>query len=197
MPAADNQESVHLVLRSGVTRELLEETAAELGLTKQHTWEPKGEREAYEQVWTTPDRARAINYVEDPFTGMSYVHFRGLDLDDLIEEFTTKLATYWPEELIERAYTTEDYDEYARNLYRLAITYAEFNPEVFAIYEGVATEAPTPQLRLAALDALAFRTWTESRAVVERVGREDEDETVRQAAQRLLTLWDAPPQQAT
>jgi hypothetical protein len=193
MPSEDNQESIHRVLRGGVTRELFEETAAELGLTKQNIWEPKGEKEAYEQVWAMPDLTRAINYVEDPHTGTSYVHFRGVDLDDLVEEFTDKLATYWPEELIERAYTTEDHDEYVRNLYRLAVTFAEHNPEVFVIFENVATEAPHPKLRLAALDALAFRTWPQSRAVVERVGREDEDENVKQTAKKLLTLWDAPP----
>lgn len=193
MPSEDIQESVHRVLRGGVTRELFEETAAELGLVKQNTWEPKGEREAYEQVWTTPDKTRAINYVEDPFTAMRYVHFRGPELEDFIEEFTNKLATYWPDELIERAYTTEEHDEYARNLYRLAITFAEYDPEVFAIFEGVANEAPHPKLRLAALDALAFRTWPQSRAVVERVAREEKDEEVKQSAQRLLTLWDAPP----
>lgn len=193
MSSEDNQESVHRVLRGGVTRELFEETAAELGLIKQNTWEPKGGKEAYEQVWTTPDKTRAINYVEDPFTGTRYVHFRGHDLADLIEEFTKKLATYWPGELVERAYTTEDHDEYARNLYRLAITFEEHDPEVFHIFESVATEAPYPKLRLAALDALAFRTWPQSRAVVERVAGEDKDEEVKQAAQRLLTLWDAPP----
>ncbi|HZH92118.1 MAG TPA: hypothetical protein VEX70_16090 [Pyrinomonadaceae bacterium] len=193
MSSEDNQESVHLVLRSGVTRELFEETAAELGLTKQGTWEPKGEKEAYEQVWTTPDMMRAINYVEDPFTGMNYVHFRGSDLEELIEDFTDKLATYGPGELVERAYTTDEHDEYVHNLYRLAITFAEYDQEVFVIFENVATEAPHPKLRLAALDALAFRRWPQSRAVVERVGREDDDEGVKGAAQRLLTLWDAPP----
>ena len=193
MPSEDDQESVHLVLRGGVTRELFEETAAELGLAKQNTWEPTGEKEAYEQVWTTPDKTRAINYVEDPFTGMSYVHFRGSDLDQLIEDFTDKLATYGPEELIERAYTTKEHNEYVHNLYRLAITFAEYNPEVFEIFRAVATEAPYPKFRLAALDALAFRTWAQSRAVVERVAREDKDEEVKQTAKRLLTLWDDPP----
>lgn len=193
MTSESNQQSVHGVLDSGVTRELFEETAAELGLVKQNTWEAQGEKEAYEQVWTTPDKTRAINYVEDPLSRMSYVHFRGADLEELMEEFDEKLSTFWPDELVELFHEATEHNEIVDYLYRLAIAFPEYDPEVFEIFKGVATGAPHPKLRLAALDALAYRTWPGSRAVVERVAREDKDEEVKQSAQRLLTLWDAPP----
>ena len=194
MPAG-NEENVHLVLGTKVTRKLFQEAAAELGLSKHHAWEPKAKDEAYEEVWTTPDQTRAINYVEDPISRMSYVHFRGAGVDDLIGELMKKLSTFWPEELLEQAYDEEAaHNERVDNLYRLAITFPAFDEEVFGIFEATATRAPHPKLRLAALDALAYRTWPESRAVVERVSREDKDEEVKRAAQKMLPLWDKPPQ---
>jgi hypothetical protein len=192
---ANNQQGVHGVFRRGVTREMFEETAAALGFVKQNTWEAQNEKEAYEQVWATPDKARAVNYVEDPLSRMSYIHLRGADLDELREEFDEKLATFWPDEMIEIFYEMTDHNDIVDNIYRLAILFPEYDPQVFHIFEGAATDPPDPKLRLAGLDALAYRTWPQSRAVVERVERDDSDEQVRAAARRLLPLWDAPREQ--
>lgn len=194
MAADSNEQGVHGVLDSGVTRELFEETAAELGLVKQETWEARGEGQAYEQVWATPDKTRAVNYVEDPLSGMSYVHFRGDDLEELMEEFGDKLSTFWPDELIGLFHEATEHNEIVDYVYRLAIAFPDFDPEVFTIFEGVAADAPHPKLRLAGLDALAYRTWPQSRAVVERVARADADAEVREQAARILTLWGGPQQ---
>lgn len=194
MTSDASQQGVHGVFRSGVTREMFEETAAELGLVRQNTWEAEGEGGSYEQVWATPDKKRAVNYVEDPLSGMSYVHLRGADLEGLMEQFDEKLATFWPDELLDLFYQMTGHDDIVANIYRLAIAFPEFDPEVFTVFEGAATDPPDPKLRLAGLDALAYRTWPESRAVVERVARDDADEEVRAAARRLLTLWDGPRQ---
>jgi|ERR1051326_8318867 hypothetical protein len=192
MSADDNQETFYRVLGRGVTRKLFAKTARGLGLSKHDTWKPTGKNEAYEEVWATPDKTSAINYVEDPVSDLSYAHFRGADADRLLTEFTRRLSTFWPEELIERAYTMEEHDEQVENLYRLAITFPEYNEEVFEIFEGVATQAEQPALRLAALDAMSYHRWPQSRAVVERLAREDKDEDVRNHAKNLLTLWDTP-----
>ena len=194
MESESDQQSIHGVLDSGVTRELFEETAAELGLVKHDTWEAKGEGQSYEQVWTTPDKTLAVNYVEDPLSGMSYVHFRGEDLEELTEEFGEKLSTFWPDELIGLFHEATEHDEIVDYLYRLAIAFPEYDEQVFGIFERAATSAPHPKLRLAGLDALAYRTWPQSRAVVERVARTDADAEVREQAARILTLWDAPRQ---
>lgn len=194
MESESNQQSVHGVLDSGVTRELFEETAAELGLVKQNTWEAEGEGGVYEQVWTTPDKTLAVNYVEDPLSGMSYAHFRGADLEELTEEFGEKLSTFWPDELVGLFYEATEHDEIVDYLYRLAIAFPEYDEQVFEIFERAATRAPHPKLRLAGLDALAYRTWPQSRAVVERVAGTDADPEVREQAARILTLWDAPRQ---
>src|ERR1044071_1998053 len=100
MTSESNRQGVHGVFSEGVTREMFEETAAELGLVKQSTWEAQGEGESYEQVWTTPDMTSAANYVEDTLSGMSYVHLRGADLDGLRKKIDDRLATFWPDELI-------------------------------------------------------------------------------------------------
>ena len=189
-----NDENVHRVL-DGVTREEFAEAADELGLAKHQTWEPKTEREAYEEVWTTPDKRSAVNYVEDPISGMSYVHIRGAEADRLLEGVTDKLATFWPEELVERAEVMEDDpEELIANLYRLAITFPAYDETVFSIFDAAAG-APDPRMRLALLDALAYRRWPESRELVERLAREDEDAEAREHAARTLTLWDGPQQQ--
>ncbi|HVF42542.1 MAG TPA: hypothetical protein VM936_06010 [Pyrinomonadaceae bacterium] len=193
---ANQQESVHGVFRRGVTRDMFEETAAELGFVKHDTWEAQGEGQSYEQVWTTPDKARAVNYVEDPLSRMSYIHLRGADLDELREEFDEKLATFWPDEIIGIFYEMRGHSDIVDNIYRLAILFPEYDPQVFHIFEGAATDPPDPKLRLAGLDALAYRTWPQSRAVVERVARDDKDEEVREQAAKILTLWDAPGQQS-
>ena len=188
-----NDENAHRVL-DGVTREEFAEAAAELRLAKHQTWEPKTEREAYEEVWTTPDKRSAVNYVEDPISGMSYVHFRGPEAEGLLEGLSDKLATFWPEELVERAEVMEDDpEELIANLYRLAITFPAYDEAVFSIFEAAAGEQDA-RMRLAVLDALAYRRWPEGRELVERLAREDDDAEVRGQAARTLTLWDAPPQ---
>jgi hypothetical protein len=192
-----NEEEVCRVLDEGATRESLAKALGELGLVRQNVWEAAGEKEAYEEVWSTPDKTRAINYVEDPLSGMSYVCLRGANVTELTGDFLRKVSCFWPEELLEVAYDPEDENEQVDNLYRLAITFPEYDEQVFEIFEGIATNAPQAKLRLAALDAMGYHTWPESRAVVERVAREDDDAKVKLAAKRILPLWDAPPEQRT
>jgi hypothetical protein len=190
MPTGANEENIYRVLDQGVTRDLFVETAEELGLIKHHTWSPTQKEEAYEEVWATPDQTRAIHYVEDPVSGMPYVCIRGTDVASLVADFTSKLSCFWPEELIERAYYMTDHKEQRDNLYRLAITFPEYTPEVFAIFEGFATTSPDPSLRWAALGAMAYRVWPECRTVVEGVAQEDKDERVRRSANDFLVLWE-------
>lgn len=182
------------VLNEDATRAIVAKTLRGLGLVRQNVWEPAGKKEAYEEVWATQDKTRAVNYVEDPLSAMSYVCFRGADVTELTADFMRKVACFWPEELLETAYEPESLKDQVDNLYRLAITFPEYDPEVFEIFEGAVTDAEHSKLRLAGLDALSYHTWPESRELVESVARDDSDKKVKEAAERLLTLWDAPPE---
>lgn len=182
------QKEGYLVL-DAVSRDLFARTMSELGFSKHNVWEPAGPRGVYEEVWTNKAQTLAVHYVEDPVLSMSFIWVRGSNIDPLVSELANEISLFYPEELIERAYITKDHNEQVDNLYRLAITFPKYDPQVYEIFKRYATEPPNQLLRQAALNAMAYRAWPELRAVVETATKEDESDEVRQTATELLPVW--------
>ena len=179
--------SIYMVLYPNVTREDFEKAAADLGFVQHETRPGDGARRAYEQVWATPDRTTAVNYLEDPLAGMNYLCLRGAHLDNFEPEFAERLDNYSPEEVLELAAGAKSHDKQVASLFRIAITFPEYEPEAFRIVEAYATQPPDPLLREAAVDAMGFRGWPEFVPLLERIAAQDPAVNVRQHAQEILS----------
>ncbi len=174
------------VLNPIVKREDFERVASELGLVRDHVRSGDGQKEPYEQVWANEEQSTAVHYVEDPISGTHYLWVRGEDTPELIVDLRNRLLSFDPEELIELAHEAKTHDDRVKAVFRLAVTFPRFEPDVFDVFEAYVTHKPDPLLRRATLNAIAYCGWPESIPLLERVAKEDEDEQVRQTAQRLL-----------
>ena len=174
---------------AGVDRDTFAEVARDLGLTAHGAL--KRDDDCYEVPWTDAGQTTAVNYVEDPHSDQHYISVRGRDADALLDALDHKIELYDPEELIEIAYAAEerDPDELAENLLRLAITFTEYDRTVHGIFESYALDAPDPQLRKAALDAIGLHAWEELRPVVQKVANEDKAPEVSAYAKGVLERW--------
>ena len=181
----------YLVLIEDVTRADFAKAATAMGFTRKTVWEPERKGDSYEEAWANSDQTQALSYVEDGISDQSFVTVRGRDRDELALEVTRKIPTYYDSELVDRAYHEADHDAQVTNLYRLAIAFPDYDPEVAHIFERFATEPPNPLLRRAALEAMVYRAWPENRSILERVAKDDADTEVRERAEELLEHWGA------
>jgi hypothetical protein len=167
--------------------------ATDLRLTHHETRPGDGDRLAYEQVWATADRTSAINYLEDPISGLHYLSIRGTLASRLVTKLAKRLDVYDEEDLLEHAATATTLEEQVRALNQVAIGFVDYHPAAMELLEGYATSAPLPQLRAAAVNAMGFRAWPQFRPVLEQVAAQDPDEGVRRRAASMLPF--VPPPQ--
>jgi hypothetical protein len=184
-------ETQYRVLEERVGRDDFARYARALGFSHHDTWESGGPREPYEEAWANPDRTEAINYVEDPVSQQHYLTLRAADSDALADKVAGTIPVLDPEELIADSYRELPHDTHVTNLFRLAITFADADPEVTEIFRLFATEPANPLMRLAALEALGYRAFPEHRDIVAQVAEHDPDETVRAHAREVLGRWPA------
>jgi hypothetical protein len=88
------------VLYDDVTRQHFQEAARRVGL-QQHPAPKHPDHEVYEEVWATPDERAAVNYLEDPVLGLSYVAIRGDPHGRLTHHLAETIQVFSPEEAIE------------------------------------------------------------------------------------------------
>ena len=180
------EEAVFRVLPPDARRAKFAKVATELGFTQAHVWEPGPDRRDYEEAWATADQKRAVNYVEDTASEEAFLSFRGHDLVRTVFDFCSALRCFTPSELLKKAHSKSSNDEHVDNLFRLAITFPRYDPEVWETFARFAVEPKSPLLRRAALAAISYRSWPESYRVVEHVAANDSDPSVRQHASELL-----------
>lgn len=151
-----------------------------------------GDRLAYEEVWVTPNAdapIAAVNYVEDPISNLRYLVVSGSDVPGAASGFAGLLPIYTSDELLHDALHATAHNDQVRAINRLAIGFAEFDPNVFVIIGTFATKAENPLLREAAVNAIGFRAWPEFREGLKVIAAEDPAENVRRRASMLLSVW--------
>jgi hypothetical protein len=188
-----NPPAIYMVLYREVTRADFEKAAAELGFNHFETRPGDGRRVPYEQVWAVPDETTAVNYFEDPISGLNFILLRGAELSRLEMEFDERLHNYDPEETIELAEGAQSHDDQVEAITRLALTWPEYNPQVFKVFEAYATQPPNPLLREATVNAMGYHRWPEFRPLLERIAAQDPAENVRQHAQAILAALPPAP----
>jgi len=174
-----------LVLEEDIGYEDFVAVAQDQGWIKYKTYFPDKNNKRCEEVWTTEDKANAIHYIDDPISGTRFLWVRGPKISELLFEIVRRLPAYEPEELIEMASEASEHNEAVHALFQIAVGFPNFDPKAFRVFEAYLTH-PTPLLREATVQAIAYRMWPESIKLLEKVVQEDPDEGVRQFAESIL-----------
>jgi hypothetical protein len=175
-----------LVLEEHITYEDFVCVAKQLSWLKQETIEGDREKEAFQEIWKTPDLANIINYVDDPLTLTRFIWIRGADIEKPLFEICRRLPAYEPEELLEKASEAKTINEGVEAVLRLAVAFPHFDPDVLEIFEKF-LDATNANLRKATIQAMAYRLWAESIPLLVQVSMADPDEEVKEFARRVLS----------
>ncbi|MBV6622389.1 MAG: HEAT repeat domain-containing protein [Rivularia sp. (in: Bacteria)] len=184
-PIINQVEGIFLVLPDHIGREYFVNVMEQLNWFVQQIHEGDGIKKAYQEIWTTEDRANAINYVEDPLTMTHFLWLRGSNIHDLLPEIWGRIPAYESEELLEMAVEAEEHDDAVRAVLRIAVGFPNFDSDALSIFEQYLTST-SPLLRKATIQAIAYRLWTETAPLLEKVSQEDSDEDVKSFAQNIL-----------
>jgi hypothetical protein len=174
-----------LVLEEDIGYEDFVAVAQDQGWIKYKTYFRDENNRRFEEVWATEDKANAIHYIDDPISGTRFLWVRGPKISELLFEIVGRLPAYEPEELIEMAIEASEYDEAVDALFRIGVGFPNFDPKAFAVFE-IYLRQPSPLLRKATVQAIAYRLWPESIKLIEKVVQEEPDEGVRQFAESIL-----------
>ncbi len=174
-----------LVLEEYIGYEDFLRVATEKGWIKYKTYEGDGETTTFEEVWTTTERDSAIHYIKDHVVITEFIWIRGTKVEELQFEIARRLPSYPDDELIEMAVNAEDHDAAVDAIFKIAVGFPRFDANAMQVFEVYLTSSDTI-LRKATVQAIAYRLWTESLPLLEKVAQEDSDSDVRQFAQTIL-----------
>lgn len=181
----DQTQGEYLVLYSDLGREDFVRVAEGRGWIKEKTREGDGDKVSYQEIWTTPDRTGVVNYVDDPLSGTRFLWLHGAGMDQILREIAARLPCYDQEDLLDLAAQPEDHDEAVQAVMRIAVGFPRFDPRALRVFE-IYLQHPSPLLRRATIQAIAYRRWPEGLPLLEKVAQEDPDEAVRAFARRVL-----------
>ncbi|MBW4507262.1 MAG: hypothetical protein KME64_12215 [Scytonematopsis contorta HA4267-MV1] len=174
-----------LVLEEDISYDDFTTLAQGQGWIKYKSYFPDENNKRFEEVWTTQDKANAIHYIDDPISGTCFLWVRGSKISELLFEIVRRLPVYEPEELIEMASEANEHDEVVDALFRIAVGFPNFDLKAFHVFETYLRH-PSPLLREATVQAIAYRLWPEGIKLLEKVAQEDLDKSVQQFAQSIL-----------
>lgn len=175
----------YLVLEDYVTHEDFLRLAGREGWTLARTYPSDGEREPFEEVWVDAGRTHAVHYIDDPVSGTRHLRLRGPELDTLLRRVVGPLPIYPPDELIEDARGPLTEQEAIATLFRLAVTFAVFEPRVQELFRAYLRH-PRPLVRKAADQALGYRAWPSSVPLIGEAAARESDPGAKAFAERLF-----------
>ncbi|WP_437277837.1 hypothetical protein WME90_42480 [Sorangium sp. So ce375] len=182
----DERSEEYLILEMDLTsRSGFGDAVREMGLELQRTVEKDPKTGSYEEIWATPDKRAAINYVEDAISRQTFLWVRAARVKELVHEIKKRLPVYEFEDLADEAWSDLlIHDQRVNVVNRLAVICPKFNEEVLRIFRDYLS-MPDPLLRQATLFAIAYRSWPEVLPLVEEVAAKDPDEQARSMAARI------------
>jgi hypothetical protein len=144
----------------------------------------------YEVVWITDDEQKTIHYIEDHLINLRYLVAQGNDVEQLVEQIHSSLATYNKEEirqLVEKATTR---DEQVSAIYQVGIAaYQDYDSDFFELFK-IGLSNPDAEVRKAAILAVGYVGWSEFREILQHLKTDDPDLTVRERASIMLEGYD-------
>lgn len=178
-------EGITFVLHEDIDYDYFVEVAEGQGWIKYKTYPGDNQKERFEEVWTTQDKANAIHYIDDPISGTRFLWVRGTHLNEILFEIARRLPAYEPEELVEMLVEADTPNNVVDALFRIAVGFPNFDSEILNIFETY-LKHPSPLIREATVQAIAYRLWPESIELLRNAAKEDPDKSVRQFAQSIL-----------
>jgi len=142
--------------------------------------------DTFERVFKLMDKkAFAIHFIDDPISGARFLWVRGPALDEVLFEIVRRLPAYDQEELLAMAAEAKNRDEAVDALFKIGVGFPNFDSRALRVFEVYLTH-PTPLLREATVQAVAYRLWPEGMKLLEKVAQEDPDKGVREFARDIL-----------
>lgn len=182
------QPSKRVVLSPEVTRDDVETAAYVLRFLINNRIEHRDDQPR-EDIWESRDGSTWLHEIEDHITGLRYLVIRGTDVDKTVRRLRKLLSTVTHTDALHALKDANNRDDKLLALYQLGAAAPEkANSRVVAAFKR-ALKDPDPDLRYAALVAIAYSGWPEMKEVVHRTMEEDPSETVRDAAGRLLASY--------
>ena len=190
--------SIKLTMKAQKARFLLKESVSEdeiytAALNNDWLWWDKtlsSEDNPYEVVWITDDEQKTIHYIEDHLINLRYLVAQGNDVEQLVEQIHSSLATYNKEEirqLVEKATTR---DEQVSAIYQVGIAaYQDYDSDFFELFK-IGLSNPDAEVRKAAILAVGYVGWSEFREILQHLKTDDPDLTVRERASIMLEGYD-------
>jgi hypothetical protein len=175
----------YAILEDDVDHDRFVKFAQKQGLVRHHTNAIQGDNEYFEDVWTTPDHHTAIHYVDDPRYEVRFLWIRGEKLRELLHEASKYLAFYDDDELLEDTAHVVTLGDGMRAIYRVGIGFPTYHPGAYQVFAAY-LQHTHPQMRKAALKAIAYHLWPESQPLLAEVVNMDSDLEVREYAQPIL-----------
>ena len=176
-------QRIRLVLRDSVSREEIDRLASEKG------WIFSGEVKAtgntpYQKIWTTIDQRTAIHYIEDSLIVIHYLQIKGDRPEEVADDIRASLDVYDKYEIRNIVESASRSSEVIDAIYIAGVAAPQrYDEEYFQLFENVLSH-PDPEVRRAAIFAMAYASWPQFRSLLERVIATDLE--VRKDAEIML-----------
>src|SRR6266581_7640092 len=175
----------YAILEDDVDHDRFVKFAQKQGLVRHHIYPIGGDNAYLEDVWITPDQRNAIHYCDDPRYEARFLWARGARLRELLLEASKYLAFYDDEEITENTGQVVTLGDGVRAVYRVGIAFPVYHPGAYQVFAAYLQHSH-PEMREAALKAIAYHLWPETQPLLADVVNSDRDPEVREYASYLL-----------
>jgi hypothetical protein len=185
-------EQTRVVLSPEVTRDDVETAAWDLDLFIHHRTSRSGDQPR-EDVWRSRDESTWLHEVEDHVTGLRYLVLRGEEVDAIVRRLRRLVRTVTHSDALRALDDAENAEDKLLALYQLGAAAPDHANSRVAAALRRTLDDDDPDLRHAAVVAIAYTGWPELEEAVRAASEADPSETVRSAARRLLQAYAARP----
>lgn len=142
----------------------------------------------FAQVWQAPD-GTVVNWIVDDRIGVSYFEARGEDAGVTVDAIRAEFTILDRDQLFARWDGAADYSDRANAIRLIGAGAPEAFDRAWYGYFRRAFADEVAIVRFWAVLVSPIPSWPELRAHVDRLAREDPDETVRQRAALVSRAW--------
>jgi hypothetical protein len=146
-----------------------------------------GDGQPEEKIWLTEDERSSIHFIEDHVLNVNYIAVEGEKKEKIAAQIRARLRALDMDDLERLFDEAEDADDWIAAIYRVAAsTSGTCDAELLSFYRR-ALEHDDPEVRRAAIYAMAYPAWKEFRPILEETKAKDPDPRVRDYAAEMLT----------
>jgi hypothetical protein len=159
-----------------------------LGLIPFETFPLSEDNEIFEDVWINPERTSAVHFIDDPTMGCRHLWVRGTETPQLMSKIYGLLPYLLLEDLTSDLAEADNHHEAVAAMLKIGVNCPTFNPTAFKAFELGLKDSRT-SVRNAAIQAIAYSFWPESRLLLEKAIQTESVVKVRDYAQSVLEKY--------